>query len=137
MIAPLLPGLEPVDGAAVTLLMEGVVEIELGSFVLVATSVVETGVEASDVVDDERVFEVVVELVLDDVDAEEVDVLDDELELASGQIPDVQGSLEQHPRKLPAEQTYHSCDPSQLVDKRRANASISKGCLGQRSEYNC
>ncbi|OQE09539.1 hypothetical protein PENVUL_c006G10377 [Penicillium vulpinum] len=37
---------------------------------------------------------------------------------SSGQMPVVHGSLEQHPRKLPAVQTYHSLPPVQAVDSR-------------------
>ena len=37
---------------------------------------------------------------------------------SSGQIPVVHGSLEQHPRKLPAVQTYHCFVPVQVVRSR-------------------
>lgn len=55
--------------------------------------------------------------------------------VSSGQIPVVQGSLEQHPRKLPAVQTYHSLSPVQslesrgMIDSRDSRDSISNTIL--------
>ncbi|KUM65632.1 hypothetical protein ACN42_g1435 [Penicillium freii] len=51
--------------------------------------------------------------------------------LSSGQMPVVHGSLEQHPRKLPAVQTYHCLVPVQvlesrgMIDSRDSRGSIS------------
>lgn len=65
-----------------------------------------------------------------DDDGDEEDELaalayDAEFESSSGHIPVVQGSLEQHPiNPPPAEQTYHSFEPVQLVDTRRDRTSI-------------
>jgi hypothetical protein len=43
---------------------------------------------------------------------------------SSGQIPDVHGSLEQHPRKLPAVQMYHCLLPVQVSESRGKNESM-------------
>lgn len=61
------------------------------------------------VVEDEFVDEVVEE------DVDEVTGFELEPDLSSGQTPVVQGSLEQHPRKLPLVQTYHCLLPVQLI----------------------
>lgn len=59
----------------------------------------------------------------DERDSEEV-IADDELELtSSGQMPVVHGSVEQHPRKSPFEQTYHCLPPKQVLIWRANNSS--------------
>ncbi|OQD69047.1 hypothetical protein PENPOL_c002G04142 [Penicillium polonicum] len=55
--------------------------------------------------------------------------------LSPGQMPVVHGSLEQHPRKLPAVQTYHCLVPVQvlesrgMIDSRDSRDSISNTIL--------
>ncbi|KAJ5592770.1 hypothetical protein N7537_009674 [Penicillium hordei] len=57
------------------------------------------------------------------------------LSLSFGQMPIVHGSLEQHPRKLPAVQTYHCLVPVQelesrgMIDSRDLRVSISNTIL--------
>lgn len=51
---------------------------------------------------------------------------EDVVDSSSGHTPVVHGSLEQHPRKLPASQTYHCLFPVQAVEPRGARDSIEK-----------
>lgn len=63
------------------------------------------------------------------------------LSLSSGQMPVVHGSLEQHPRKLPAVQTYHCLVPVQvlesrgMIDSRDSRDSISNTILKDQVSY--
>lgn len=84
--------------------------------------------EGGDVVVDGSVDKTVVDS--DKVDVEEVVVVLGTLgnkpmtpavvneSVSSGQMPVVHGSLEQHPRKLPAVQTYHRLFPVQVLESR-------------------
>lgn len=80
---------------------------------LLVWSAVVGDVDDVDVVDvvwaiSELVDEVVLVLLVVAVGALDVVVNAECCAASSGQIPDVQGSLEQHPSNPPAEQTYHS-----------------------------
>jgi hypothetical protein len=142
--------------AAATPPVAVVVVVELECSVLLAAA--EEVSEDTDVVVEAEVFETVVEdvvelavgivtvLVFIIVLVLELEVVDDaelaalvkcnRLTLSSKQIPEVQGSLAQQPRKFPAEQTYHCFDPEQLVSSRGANASRSMLRAGpSRGEY--
>jgi hypothetical protein len=97
----------------------------------------------SEVVDDAEVVCTVFELVrlvvsevlvevdvlkCEDIEVDiEVDIDVDVVESLSGHTPVVQGSLEQHPRKFPALQTYHSLVPVQLLETRGESNSITEG----------
>ena len=110
-----------------------VVVLELEDSVPVVPVVVERSPEDTDVVVEEDVCETIVEgtgemvlvlvlvvvlvlrlVVFDVVEPVGPDIRN-EPKLSSEQIPEVQGSLAQHPRKFPAEQTYHCFEPSQVV----------------------
>lgn len=135
MMGPLLDDVVPVDAAAVAVVVDEEVALELEDSGLVATVVVEVSEETTFVVD-EVVCEVVsgtvyvlvrkTVLVLWGLDVVELDVLDNDNQLmpSSRQIPDVQGSVAQQPRKFPAEQTYHCFEPSHVVESRTTNAFI-------------
>jgi hypothetical protein len=91
----------------------------------------------SEVVDDAEVVCTVSELVrlvvsavlveVDVIECEDIEVDVDVVESSSGHTPVVQGSLEQHPRKFPALQTYHSLVPVQLLETRGKSNSIAEG----------
>lgn len=152
MMGPLLDDGELVDTAA-TPLVDGGVVVELECSVLFAAA--EYVFEDTDVVEEE-VFETVAEsfvelevgivtvLVFIIVLVLELEVVDDvelaalvkcnKLTLSSKQIPEVQGSLAQQPRKFPAEQTYHCFDPEQLVSSRGPNASILRAGPSRRED---
>ena len=122
----------------------------------VSEAIEEAVEEGGDAVVDGSVDKTVVDpdkVDVEEVDVEEVDVEEVDVEevvvvlgtlgnkpmtpavvnesVSSGQIPVVQGSLEQHPRKLPAVQTYHSLSPVQslksrgMIDSRDSRDSIS------------
>lgn len=121
-----------VDATAVAVVVGEEVVVELEDSVLVPT-VVEEGVSEEVVCEtgvkgtvDVLVRKIV--LVLEVSDAAELVALDtdNQLKPLSRQIPEVQGSVAQQPRKLPAEQTYHCFGPSHVVESRRFNASILK-----------
>lgn len=101
MIAPLellFVGL----GAEVTVaVLEGVVLVDPPTLILSVTleEAVPVG-EVLGILEDSEVVEELVDVVFVDVESS-----------SSGQIPVVQGSLEQHPRKLPTVQTYQSLFP--------------------------
>jgi hypothetical protein len=144
--------------AAATPLVAVTVVVELECSVLLAAATEVS--EDADVVVEGEIFETVVEgfvefvvgivtvLVSIIVLVLELEVVDDvelaapvkcnKFTLSSKQIPDVQGSLAQQPRKFPAEQTYHCFDPEQLVSSRGANASRSMLRAGpSRRECSC
>lgn len=54
-------------------------------------------------------------------------VWEDVVDSSSGHTPVVHGSLEQHPRKLPASQTYHCLFPVQALEPLGARNSIVRG----------
>jgi hypothetical protein len=118
-MGPLLDDVVLVDATAVAAVVEEDVVLELEDSGLVA-SVVEEVSEVTAFVVDEVVCEAEAGgtvdvlvcktvLVLWGPDVVELDVLDNDNQLkpSSRQIPDVQGSVAQQPRKFPAEQTYH------------------------------
>lgn len=103
--------------------------VEEGGDGVVDRSVDKTLVEeGGDAVVDESVDKTVVDS--DKVDVEEVVVVLGTLgnkpmtpavvneSVSSGQMPVVHGSIEQHPRKLPAVQTYHRLFPVQVLESR-------------------
>jgi hypothetical protein len=143
-------------GAAATPLVDGVV-VKREDSVLSARDAADEVSEDIDVPIEEEVLETVVECIIELVDIVivlvfiivlvlELEVLDDvelatlvkynKRTLSSKQIPEVQGSLAQQPRKFPAEQTYHCFDPSQFVSSRRSSASILRADPS-RKEYSC
>ena len=136
MMGPLLDDVVPVDATAVAVVVDEEVVLELEDSGLVATVVEEVSEETAlvvgEVVCDAEVtgtVDVLVRktvLVLWGPDVAELDVLDNDNQFkpSSRQIPEVQGSVAQQPRKFPAEQTYHCFEPSHLVESRATNASI-------------
>ena len=125
MMGPLLDDVVPVDATAA---VDEEVVLGLENSGLVA-SVVEEVSEVTAFVVDGVVCEAEVRgtvdvlvcktvLVLWGPDVAELDVLDNDNQFkpSSRQIPDVQGSVAQQPRKFPAEQTYHCFEPSHVVE---------------------
>ena len=139
MMGPLLDDVVPVDGTAVALVVDEEVVLEFEDSVLVVTVVEEvseeTGFVADEVVCEAEVTGAVdvlvckTVLVLNGADVGELDVLDSDNQFkpSSRQIPKVQGSVAQQPRKFPAEQTYHCFEPSHVVESRPINASMLEG----------
>lgn len=136
MMGPLLDDVVPVDATAVAVVVDEEVVLELEDSGLAATVVEEVSEETAFVVDevvcDAEVTGTVYVLVRKTVlvlwgpDVAELDVLDNDNQFkpSSRQIPEVQGSAAQQPRKFPAEQTYHCFEPSHVVESRATNASI-------------
>lgn len=134
MMGPLLDDVVPVDGTAVAVVVDEEDVLEFEDSVLVVTVSEDTGFVVDEVVCEAEVTGTVVVLVrkpvlvLNGADVVELDVLDSDNQFkpSSRQIPEVQGSAAQQPRKFPAEQTYHCFEPSHVVESRPINASMLK-----------
>lgn len=135
MMCPLLDDVVPVDATAVVAAVDEEVVLGLEDSGLVASVVKEVSEVTAFVIDgvvceaEVRTVDVLVcktVLVLWGPDIAELDVLDNDNQFkpSSRQMPDVQGSVAQQPRKFPAEQTYHCFEPSHVVESRATNASI-------------